>query len=202
MKGLTLYRTYMAMNLTVLGKYNGAKYNFKTSASAEKFKSNKFRWQFSKCEQLIEASGHRLEFVVLAHFALSEFQYYRTPYAFFSRFKGGVDKILDDFKSELKKDLNHLSKKYNASPDLFNCEGLLYPHLYSEFMRQDISLSTVILLDSYVFPGINTFVSKDIIAWPQFLTEFNRVKDIVLPLYPRSEYEQLFSSEYLKTQVV
>jgi hypothetical protein len=165
LNGYETYCTYLALKSHFTSdKYDYFKYNGKVNASKESFLSRKDRFQFEKLARKCDD--------VKTHIALS-FLADRTwigdmldDEAFEStrKHKRKVQSMSYDFKNEIEKydDIRLLFKKEDGRPDA-------YPMILNEYMRGDISLETIIILNSFTdfIPKFDAKL-KDDFLWSKF----------------------------------
>ena len=196
MIGLELYQTYQAYNLHFNDKvsYDCLKYNFKTKVNLDSFNKSKFKWQFIGTEKKL--SDKPIRFILFNVYEQYGFTYI-TPQKMIQAIHRHLEDNQQKFlETTFKTDLHYLKSVYNGSVDLF-MTGDLYPNIYHEYLNGKINIKSLLLLDVFIKEVINSKTSRDIIAWPKYIQEANKLKGLIGYFFNRKQIEQLFSEIYL-----
>lgn len=194
--GINLYATYKSFVLHCNDKinFNCVKYNFKTKVSEQTFLKSRFKWQFMTMERKLAGTDFR--YAVFNVFYLYGFTYI-NPQKFIQTLSKYLEVNQKDFLNNIfKKDLLYLKSVYNGSSKLFETSDL-YPNIYQEYLDGKIDIQSTVLLNIFIKDVINTGTSRDIIAWPKYVKEMNKLKDLVGYFYNKNQVEALFSDHYL-----
>lgn len=197
MIGLELYKTYQAYNLHFNDnvKYDCVTYNFKTRVNEESFKKSKFRWQFTGMEKKL--NDKPLRFILFNAYELHGFTYI-TPQKVIQTISRHSDINQQTFlQTTFKKDVQYLRSVYNGSTNLFMTNDL-YPNIYHEYLNGKINIKSLMILDVFIKDVINSKTSRDIIAWPTYVKQADKLKGLIGYFFNRQQIEQLFTDIYLQ----
>lgn len=189
LSGYETYCTYLALKSHFTSdKYDYFKYNGKVNASKESFLSRKDRFQFEKLARKCDD--------VKTHIALS-FLADRTwigdmldDAAFESTQKHmrKVQSMSYDFKNEME--------KYDDIRSLFKLEDNGYPKFLNEYMRGDLSLETIIILNEFIdfIPKFDAKF-KDDYLWSKFSFKTRKFAPFLLQQVDKKKFKQLLKTK-------
>lgn len=180
--GFTIFMMLQSLRLHFRsnGHYNALTYNFKTSVKKETFLQNKFRWSFSK----LETEQSDIDILLRMIIVIDTFKYKSfTDKAFFNRLHSPKNSI-ESFYSTLEEDLNFIKQTYGTLDEAIDAQNGLYPSLYDEQLRGNISFLTLMVIDAFATDNFNGILkkerSKDVLNWVQVIELGNLVKPLLV----------------------
>jgi hypothetical protein len=189
LSGYETYCTYLALkNHFTRDNYDFFKYNGKVTASKESFLSRKDRFQFEKLARKCDD--------VKTHIALC-----------FMADRTWIGDMLDD--DALDSTLKHMRKVQSMSYDfknelekvddirsLFKMEDNGYPKFLNEYMRGDISLETIIILNEFIdfIPKFDAKF-KDDYLWSKFSFKTRKFAPFLLQQVDKKKFKQLLKTK-------
>jgi hypothetical protein len=185
LSGYETYCTYLALKSHFTSdKYDYFKYNGKVNASKESFLSRKDRFQFEKLARKCDD--------VKTHIALC-----------FMADKTWIGDMLDDEAFDWHQ--NHTRKvqsmSYNFKNELeqiedikslFKLEDNNYPKFLNEYMRGNISLETLIILNEFIcfIPKFDAKLGDDYL-WTKFSFKTRKFAPFLLSEIDRKKFKQI-----------
>lgn len=175
------YQLYNALKLHFESKsYDAFKYNFKTSATAKSFYKRKDKYFFAKLGN--KYGKHLKEYYV-------------------SNFINGVTYVGDMLNESGDKNWSSYQKRHQAIhrvfsvdlsaieeyinkgmkfDELFECDSMNVPFVIKLWMREEICLETIVILDSILgFIERSNSVIKETIIWPDAYRTITKFKPFV-----------------------
>lgn len=145
MEPFDAYRYYQSLKLHFESKtYDAAKYNFKTSANPKSFWKRNDKYHFAKVAKRFKDVPELVG-------------YYTSHFINGTTWIGEMLNQEENYKSWLKRiqsisyifeqDLNHLSIEYETFDELLKCEDGSHPKVVTEYLQEDISLETVVIIN-------------------------------------------------------
>jgi hypothetical protein len=193
MKGLTAYHTHLALNLHFSDTpYDCVKYGFKTRGGEESFKKNRYRWQYIGLENKVED----LRYCMFKVFEQNDFKYVSAVQLFKQARSYYNDTPRLFIETQFIADLKSLSQKYDDKTNLFALNDL-YPNIYHEYKDACISFETFLILNAFIKDVIHND-SRDIIAWPSFVSKCDSVLPMIQLFHDRRKIEHAFATNYLQ----
>lgn len=193
MKGFAAYQMHHAMNLHFAkgSTYDYFKYHGKTRVSEESFKKNPFRWQYATVES--KSSDLLFDFYLL--FKYNNFEYVKPNHGMFKALR----RATNDFSmnrtlvltNQIQIDCGYL--KSRPIDTLVSNDGL-YPVLYNLYKNDDISLETLILIDSLIVSVLKLENSQDVVSWPTVISDMERIRPFVLTLIEKDTFIDIFNT--------
>lgn len=187
------YYYYIAIKLHFeSSNYDALKFNFKTSVTPKSFWKRKDKYYFSKMSKLVSSKEELINFYVahfikkrnnwIGHIVEEQEVYYEWL------------KRSQSLSYYLKTDIEMLAEKYEKFDSLFEIKSdKTYPNVIDEYIREDIMIETVSILDQ--FTGfLNSVKVSDTLVYPDIKKKiqkyspfipYNRkkTKDILLNLF-------------------
>lgn len=200
MKGFELYKMHNALNLHFNKKvpYDYFQYHGKTRVNEDSFKKCPQKWQYAGIEAKIE---HLLWFMYNAY-KEQDFSYLPPKALFFkarSWVKNQEYQHPDDYLTNIvSDDIVWLSEQYGETTRIFETEGL-YPNIYTDYKKQNITLETFLLVDNHIKTVCNVATSADTVSWPIVVDQLNSLKPFAEQLFDRATFEHLFAKLYLSS---
>jgi hypothetical protein len=165
MEPFDAYRYYQSLKLHFESKnYDAAKYNFKTSANPKSFWKRNDKYHFAKVAKRFKDVPELVG-------------YYTSHFINGTTWIGEMLNQEENYKSWLKRiqsisyifeqDLNHLSIEYETFDELLKCEDGSHPKVVTEYLQEDISLETVVIINKLT--GFMRKADKEItetLLWP------------------------------------
>lgn len=177
--GFEAFQLYTALKLHFCGKYDFVKYNGKTNISKDQFLLRKDKYSFYKLSR--KYNKEDLFGFIVANLL-------KNPKTWVG------DLLTEDADSEYKlwlkirqsisyvfeQDLNKLFDKVENPDELLKVVDGQYPLLYNEFLQQEITLETVIILDDILnfMPMWSKKIDDDIL-FPEFTLRCKKYKPFV-----------------------
>jgi hypothetical protein len=171
------YAFYNALKLHFTSDYDAIKYNYKTSANPKSFWKRKDKYYFAKVAKRFSDPSDMIDFYV-SHFIngskwvgdmLSKEENYNE-----------WQKINQALTYYFEGDMQKLSDKVDSFDGLFLIGDSPYPYVVSEYLSEDISLETVVILNK-----LTNFMKKankevtDTIVWPDVYNVINKYDPFV-----------------------
>lgn len=188
--GYEIYCLYLALkqHFTV-DKYDFFKYNGKTkNVSKESFLSRRDRFQFEKlarkCDNpMIHMMVNFLQDKTWIGDMLDDEAFDATK-----RYVKKVQSMSYIFKNEIE--------KYDNLKSLFKVEDNGYPMILNEYMRGDISLETIIILDAFI-DFITKFDAKlkDDYLWSKFSFKARKFAPFLLREIDKNKFKDLLKQQ-------
>lgn len=189
--GTNLFKNFNALSLHFNDKvdYDCVKYNFKTKVRDDSFYKSNLRWTFVGVEKKLMEYDTR--FILMDVY----FKYYDTYQQPINVLRGCLtaNKTQKEFYENIfKEDLLYLKSVYNDPLTIFECSGL-YPNLYNEYKQKKISINTLLLLSIFIVDILKKEVSRDIIAYPNFVDRSNKHKQLIKYFFNQKDVEYYFN---------
>jgi len=189
LSGYETYCTYLALKSHFTSdKYDYFKYNGKVNASKESFLSRKDRFQFEKLARKCND--------VKTHVALS-FLADRTwigdmlddgAFESTQKYLRKVQSMSYEFKNELE--------KYDDIKSLFKLEDNGYPKFLNEYMRGDLSLETLLIMNIFIdfIPKFDAKL-KDDYLWSKFSFKARKFAPFLLQDLDKKKFKQILKTK-------
>lgn len=206
MQGIRAHQIKTSLNFHFREKssYDCLKYNFKTRYNEDTFKRNQYRWKYAALEKYDDPL-----YIIFDCLCYNNFCWVtdKMLFVYVNRIKKyNLPASRKDFlKDQFRTELSYLSKLYENKHTLFNInKDEMYPQLYTLYDGGKISLITLLLLDINIIPILTKENSKDIIVWPDFLNEMDKVKPIIQYMFSEDKIiiHNYFNNRYLSEQSV
>ena len=158
------YRLYNALKLHFETDYDALKYNFKTNASAKSFLNRKDKYFFAKI-----AKSHEKD---LKGYYVANF---KNDVSYVGEMVNEVGeknylshrKTLESLTRVFQNDINKLIEEQPEFDGLFKAEDGQHPLVIQLWMQEEISLETVVILNSLIgFIDRESVRISDTIIWP------------------------------------
>lgn len=189
-KGFEVYKTYLALkNHFTKPTYDYFKYNKRTKASRKTFESRNDKYFFQKLSKHKEYEKFLVANIVDGTYLwIGDLIGNEDSEKIFLEWKGRQESITYLFKKDLEK------LKDNFDDNLLVEEGQ-YPYLLLLFLRKDITMETVVILNDLVscFRYWSKSIEEDVI-FPDLLHKFKKYKPFVS--YDRDKMKKIVLEKF------
>jgi hypothetical protein len=191
LNGYETYCLYLALkNHFTVDKYDYFKYNGKTkNVSKEAFLSRKDRFQFEKLARKCPDPETHIMLNFMADKTWIGDMLDDDAFSSVTQHVKRIQSMSYYFKNEIE--------KYDNLKDLFKMQDNGYPMFLNEYMRGDLSLETIVILNSFI-GFISKFDAKldDDYLWSKFSFKARKFAPFLLRNLDKNKFKEL-----LKTQI-
>jgi hypothetical protein len=197
LSGYETYCIYLALkNHFTRDNYDFFKYNGKVSASKESFLNRQDRFKFEKLSRKCDDVKTHIALCLMADRTWIGDMLDDDAFESTRKHKRKVQSMSYDFKNEIEKydDIRLLFKKEDGRPDA-------YPMILNEYMRGDISLETIIILNSFTdfIPKFDDKL-KDDFLWSKFSFKARKFAPFLLSEIDRKKFKQILK-DHMKVTI-
>ena len=192
MKGFEAYRLAHAVWLHFnTDTYDLFKYKGKTKVTMDKFKTEPNRWVYEWLETQ--------DFPFLLYLNAKQYDFERfAPKTHLKAFTSLVKRFPHKADAHIGTFLESDLRALKSFVERGSATSHTYPIPYQAYVKGLIQIETLILLDAYIEPVLQSHLSSDPIAWPEFLRKCDRVKPFVFNLLDGEAYRQTLENETRK----